>query len=197
MDRRSGAGTGSATLGSMSVRVPVAVRVLLVGVVIGVAALTVATWLGGPSVPAPLGSGRSVVAVEPAPLAVLHDWDARRAAAWSAGDTAALARLYTARSTAGRADVTLLHRYAARGLRVRGMRMQLLGARVLTVRPRVIVLEVVDRLDDAVVVRAGDPGVTRRLPVDAATTHRLELRRVDGLWRMADVSLVASGGARP
>jgi hypothetical protein len=181
----------------MSVRVPVAVRVLLVGVVIGVAALTVATWLGGPSVPAPLGSGRSVVAVEPSPLAVLHDWDARRAAAWSAGDTAALARLYTARSTAGRADVTLLHRYAARGLRVRGMRMQLLGARVLTVRPRVIVLEVVDRLDDAVVVRAGDPGVTRRLPVDAATTHRLELRRVDGLWRMADVSLVASGGARP
>jgi hypothetical protein len=181
----------------MSVRVPVAIRVLVVGVVIGVAALAATSRLGGPQVPTPAGGGRSVVTAEPAPLAVLHDWDARRAAAWSAGDAAALARLYTARSTAGRADVTLLHRYAARGLLVRGMRMQILGARVLTVRPRVIVLEVVDRLDDAVVVRVGDPAVTRRLPVDAATTHRLELRLVDSRWRMADVSLVASGGARP
>jgi hypothetical protein len=180
--------------------IPVAARVLVAGVAIGVATLCAVSRFGEPSAPADLpvaggpADGRAGVAAEAMPLAVLHDWDARRAAAWSAGDLHALARLYTARSAAGDADVALLRRYVGRGLRVRQMQMQVLGARVLVVRRRAITLEVVDRLAGAI-VDAG--GARRRLPGDVATTHRLELRLVGGRWRMDQVAAVGSGRADP
>ncbi|HET6165843.1 MAG TPA: hypothetical protein VFE07_03380 [Marmoricola sp.] len=180
----------------MSHRVPVAVRVLVVGLVLGVVALVVSSWAGGSPAPGRVAESR-VAGSGPGPLAVLHEWDERRAAAWSGGDGDALGRLYTRRSTAGAADVALLHRYAARGLRVQDMRMQVLGVRVLARRPRMIVLEVLDRLDDAVVTRPGDSSAARRLPSDGVTTHHLVLRLVDGRWLMARVSVVGSGGARP
>jgi hypothetical protein len=185
--------------------VPVAARVLVVGAACGVLVLAGTSWLAGrsapsvpsaPSAPAPLDvavradtGGRA----QSGPLAVLHDWDARRAAAWADSDPRALARLYTARSTAGAADVALLQRYADRGLRVRRMRMQVLDARVLVLRPRALTLEVVDRLSAATVETGG---TSRRLPADQATTHRLELRLVGGRWRMDRVS-VPSGPADP
>jgi len=121
-------------------------------------------------------------------LDVLRDWDDRRAAAWAAGDPVLLARLYTRGSTAGAADLALLRRYRARGLLVRGMRMQLLRARVLTSRPRLVVIEVTDRLASAVAY-AGTTGA-RRLPRDAASAHEVVLRRIEGEWRMAQVSLL-------
>jgi hypothetical protein len=178
--------------------VPVAARVLVVGAAVGVVVLTGMSWLADPSTPsAPLPPSAPATVdrtgQESGPLAVLHGWDTRRAAAWAAGDPRALAQLYTARSTAGAADVALLQRYVDRGLRVRRMRMQVLGARVLVLRPRAITLEVVDRLAAATV----DTGVaSRRLPSDSATTHRLELRLVGGRWRMDRVS-VRSGPADP
>jgi hypothetical protein len=193
---RVGTGAGvSATLDPMPVRVPVAALVLVLGLGVGVAAVTAGVGSTGQ------GSSRSggsdsvarpaVATTDPArpesALAVLHAWDERRAAAWSTGDAAALARLYTPGSPARAADVALLRRYAARGLVVRGMRTQVLRARVLAARPRRLELEVTDRLAAAVAVRRGEPTTARRLPTDVATTRHLVLRRVRGQWLMAEV----------
>jgi hypothetical protein len=180
----------------MPVRLPKAALVLVVGLTVGVVA--VAAFSRSTASPSPAGtaghaadSGRA----RPIPLTVLHAWDERRAAAWAAGNASALAALYTPGSPAGSADLKLLRRYAERGLRVRGMRMQVLGARTLTVRPHLLELEVIDRLASAVVFRIDDPQVLGRLPSDAATTHRLVLRRVDGRWLVARVLAIPSAGA--
>ncbi|GAB3862879.1 hypothetical protein GCM10028801_29310 [Nocardioides maradonensis] len=112
-------------------------------------------------------------------LVVLRDWDRTRAAAWAHGDVPALRRLYAAGSAAGRDDVALLRRWSARGLRVRGMSMQLLGVRLEVRTARRIVLVVTDRLVTAYAVGHG-----RRyaLPRDNASTRRLDFRRVEGRW---------------
>lgn len=112
-------------------------------------------------------------------LVVLRDWDRARARAWGRGDPRALSRLYADGSVAGRRDVAMLRRWSARGLRVRGMSMQLLGVRLQARTPRRIVLVVTDRLVAAYAVGGG-----RRypLPRDNASTRRLEFRRVEGRW---------------
>ncbi len=61
-------------------------------------------------------------------LRLLHRWDTRRTRAWERGDSVSLARLYTARSLAGRRDVALLERYAARGWSVDGTTPRILDA---------------------------------------------------------------------
>jgi len=120
------------------------------------------------------GSGRT-----PDAVAVLRGWDARRATAWADGDAAALAALYVPGSGAGAADLTLLRRYADRGLRVRGMTMQLLRVDVRRESPDRLRLLVTDRLTGAVATRGG----TRLdLPGDVASRRWLTLRRVDGVW---------------
>ena len=128
-----------------------------------------------------------------AALAVLRAWDVRRAAAWAAGDEAALAALYTDGSAAGRRDRAMLGRYGARGLRVRGMRMQVLAAKVRTRTTGRIVLVVTDRLAHAVAVRRGTRVV---LPRDRATRRTIVLRRVAGEWRVAQVWAQVSPVAR-
>jgi hypothetical protein len=128
-----------------------------------------------------------------AALAVLGAWDVRRAAAWAAGDEAALAALYTDGSAAGRRDRAMLGRYGARGLRVRGMRMQVLAGKVLSRTAGRIVLVVTDRLAHAVAVRRGTRVV---LPRDRATRRTIVLRRVAGEWRVAQVWAQASPVAR-
>jgi len=172
----------------MPVRVPVAALVLVLGVGVGVAAIATGLVSTGSSPSRGVHQVAGMSARPTSGLAVLHVWDAQRAAAWAAGDTDALARLYVPGSSAGAADLAPLRRYAARGLVVRGMRMQVLGARVLVARPRRLVLEITDRLAAAIAVRRGDPEAARRLPVDAARTRRLELRRIRGHWLMAVVS---------
>lgn len=174
----------------MPVRLPVAVAVLVVGLSGGLVTVGV---LSGPSgraagsAPAP---ARVVAGAAPSPaLAVLRDWDRRRADAWAAGDPDALARLYVSGSTAGSADVALLRRYRARGYVVRDMRMQVLAARVLVLRPGLVRVEVTDRLANATAVGATE----QVLPSDAATTRVLVLRSVEGQWLMARV-LPGSGG---
>lgn len=128
-----------------------------------------------------------------AALAVLGAWDARRAAAWAAGDEAALAALYTDGSAAGRRDRAMLERYAARGLFVRGMRMQVLAGKVRSRTAGRIVLVVTDRLAHAVAVGRGTRVV---LPRDRATRRTIVLRRVAGEWRVARVWAQASPAAR-
>ena len=129
-----------------------------------------------------LGLEATATPATPEPVAVLHAWDHRRAAAWAAGDPGALRRLYTQGSTAGAADVAMLRAWAERGLRVERMQMQLLSVEVRAGTGDRLVLVVSDRLASAVAV--GD-GVRRPLPRDAVSTRRLVLVRVAGEWRMA------------
>lgn len=118
------------------------------------------------------------------PVAVLRDWDRRRAAAWAAGDVRRLRSLYVPGSTAADADAARLRRWVDRGLRVPALRTQLLRVRVLVERADRLVLAVVDR-----VVRAEVTGAAEqlRLPADAPTAWRIALRRDGGTWRVASV----------
>ncbi|WP_395659738.1 hypothetical protein [Nocardioides sp.] len=124
----------------------------------------------------------AVLALGPTPAEVLHAWDARRAQAWAAGDVADLRGLYTPRSAAGRADAAMLRAWQARGLRVEGLRMQLLAVRVRARTPTRLELDVTDRLADGVVA----PG-PEALPRDRPSRHLVTLRRVAGEWRVASV----------
>ena len=179
----------------MPVRLPVVAGLLALGLTVGVVALPVVLHhggrVGGPGRVFAAGTSTlppSQPSSSSAAVGVLRDWDRRRAAAWADGDAGALRALYTRRSAAGSADVALLQEYAARGLAVRDLRMQLLSVRVLVDRPRQLVLEVIDRVAGATAVRATDPAASRRLPADIATTRVLLLRRVGERWLMARVS---------
>jgi hypothetical protein len=129
--------------------------------------------------------------VEPAPVAshvdavaVLHAWDGRRSAAWAAGDGRRLAALYLRGSWAGRADRAALRAYAARGLRVEGLAMQLLAVRVLAASEARLALRVTDRLAAGVAVGRG----TRiPLPRDEPSERVVVLRRTKGEWLVASV----------
>jgi len=177
------------------VRIPVVALALVLGMTCGITAVGVlSSSRGAPTVTAPTGLAPRSPAEERGAVGALHAWDAERAAAWARGDAAALSRLYVPGSAAGAADVALLHRYAARGLVVRGLRMQVLRARVLVMRPRRLVLEVTDRLAGAVATDLHGVSVARPLPADRPTDHRLALRRLGGRWLMATVSASGSGG---
>lgn len=116
--------------------------------------------------------------------AVLHDWDDQRAAAWAAGDPAALRSLYAHGSASGRADLAMLREWQRRGLRVEGMRMQVLEVDVRRAAAVRLDLVVTDRLVGAVAV---GPGVRLPLPRDGFTTRRVVLVRERGQWRVATV----------
>ena len=124
----------------------------------------------------------AVLALGPAPADVLHAWDERRAAAWAAADAPGLRSLYTAGSVAGRRDVAMLRAWSGRGLRVTGLRTQLLRVETRARTPYRLVLGVTDRLADGVVV----PGRVA-LPRDRPTRHLVTLRRVAGEWRVSSV----------
>lgn len=119
---------------------------------------------------------------------VLRGWDVQRAAAYEQGSTRMLRDLYVAGSAAGTSDVRLLRSYRARGIRVVGMRMQVLALRVPETRPDRLRLVVTDRLDGAVAVGGG-----RRapLPRDLPDTRTVTLLRgADGAWRVSAVTPV-------
>ncbi|HEU5038212.1 MAG TPA: hypothetical protein VFT70_14480 [Nocardioides sp.] len=118
----------------------------------------------------------------PAPADVLHAWDEHRAAAWADGDVAALRALYTDGSVAGRRDATMLRAWSTRGLRVDGLRTQLLRVDVRTGTPGRLVLGVTDRVVGGVAVPA-----RVALPRDAPSRHVVTLRRVAGEWRVSSV----------
>ncbi len=115
------------------------------------------------------------------PVALLNEWDRRRARAWSTGDVHALSSLYTRRSTAGERDTARLSRWVDRGVRVRRLETQVLHAEVVAWQRDRLVLVVTDRIARAVATG----GVT--LPDDAPSSWRITLRRVGGEWRVASV----------
>jgi hypothetical protein len=81
----------------------------------------------------------------------------------------------------------MLDAWLERGLRVRGMGVEVLALEVLRDGPGRLVLRVTDRLAGAVAVGSG---VRRVLPRDRPTTRALVLRRGDDGWRMASVRLL-------
>jgi hypothetical protein len=127
-----------------------------------------------------------------AALAMLDDWDARRADAYAAASADGLRDLYVPGSGAGTADLRLLGRYQARGLRVIDLHMQVLGLAVTERRPDRWTLRVTDRLAGAVAVH----GEQRTpLPRDTASTHVVTLLRGgDGRWRVARVASSTTRG---
>jgi hypothetical protein len=155
----------------------------VLGLVSGVAVVALALREAEPD--------RAVVgaqAAEPYAVRVLRAWDARRSRAYAHADGAALVDLYVAGSRTGAADRAVLRGYRARGLRVTGMRTQVLAARVLRESGRRLVLLVTDVLVDAV---ADDRGRGRwALPHDRPSTRRVMLVHEDGTWRVAEAYAV-------
>jgi hypothetical protein len=129
-----------------------------------------------------------VLALALSPAAVLHTWDEQRAAAWAAGDAPTLRALYTPASTAGRRDVAMLRSWSARGLRVDGLRTQLIDVSVRRRTPRLLVLAVTDRLVGGVSVPGGLP-----LPRDRPSRHVVVMRVVEGEWRVSAARPVRPG----
>lgn len=123
---------------------------------------------------------------------VLTDWDARRSAAWAAGDVDALAGLYTEGSRTGAADVRLLGHYRERGLTVVGLTTQLLAVTVVQRAPRRLVLDVTDRV---VAGRAVGGSRPVSLPTDRASTRRVVLVRPGRTWLVAEARDQASAAA--
>ncbi len=121
-----------------------------------------------------------------ASLAVLRDWDRARSAAWAQGDVSALQRLYRPGSSARAHDVGMLTRWVERGLRVRRMTMQVLSVELRVRTERRIVLDVTDRLADAVAVPLGG-GRRQLLPRDSLTTRRLAFELTRAGWVLAAV----------
>jgi hypothetical protein len=159
------------------VRVVLVLALLVVGVVAGFRA-------AGRDEEAP-GPEPWAVAGDPE-VRVLHDWDEQRAAAYASGSARRLRDLYVAGSSAGAADLRVLGDYRERGLRVKGMRTQLLSLSVLDRGPGWRMLAVTDRLVGAVAMRAGHEVV---LPRDRPTGHEITMMRGgDGRWRVAEVT---------
>ena len=123
-------------------------------------------------------------AAAPPSVEVLRAWDAQRSRAWARGDPVLLSTLYAPGSVAGQRDLAMLRAWVARGLVVRRLHTQLLGVREVSRSRSTWTLQVTDRLVGGVAV---GPGVRRPLPVDAATTRTVVLRRVDGRWLVASV----------
>lgn len=112
---------------------------------------------------------------------ILHAWDDRRSAAWQAGDLGQLRRLYAPGSSTAAVDVRRLRRWVDRGYVVRDLQTQVLRLRVVSQRPRRLVLTVTDRLVGG---EASGHGRVVSLPRDGPTRWRVSLVRRGGPWLM-------------
>ncbi|MCH1867469.1 hypothetical protein [Nocardioides sp. CFH 31398] len=172
-----------ALLAVLASAVLVAAAVVVTGVVSSSTSEAVPRYA---SADAPVASPEDPLDVPRGPdgLDMLRAFDEARSRAWAEGDPAALERLYAPGSAAGAADVAMLTRYAERGLRVEGLRTQVLSAEVRRATPVRRVLAVTDRVVGGAVT---DGQTSEALPVDAATTHRMTWRLVDGDWLLTSV----------
>ena len=173
-------------------RFPAAAGVLLL-VASGLALTFLLTHRPQPAAPGP-GQRLARATATARALTVLHDWDVRRAGAYAEGSTESLRDLYVPGSDAGAGDVRLLQRYRSRGLRVTGLRMQVLQLAVTEQRPDRLTLRVTDRLAGGTAVHASE---RTALPRDASSTRVLTLLRGgDARWRVSDV-VEPAPSARP
>ncbi len=123
-------------------------------------------------------------------LELLHDWDARREAAWAASDLGRLRLLYEPDSSAGHADVRLLRAYTARGFVVRRLETQVFAVRPLRSTARVITLRVFDRVAGGEVVSGGKP---RLLPSTRPALRDVTFVLSGETWRVSEVSARGAG----
>jgi hypothetical protein len=173
-----------------------AAALVLALAVLGLAAALAVTRGRGPDSPVagrPTSPARPATAAAPVgdpearALAVLRCWDRRRAAAWAVGSTDRLRHLYLPGSGAGTADARLLRAYRARGVRVVGLRTQVLALQVLDRAPGRLRLAVTDRLTGGRVVGATGPAGAW-LPRDTATARVVTLvRSTRHGWQVAGV----------
>jgi hypothetical protein len=133
-------------------------------------------------------ASRSARTPEADALMILRDWDRERSAAYASGSAARLRELYVPGAAVGAADLHVLRGWTGRGLRVGGMRMQVLALSVLGTSPDRVTLRVTDRLTGAVARGSGGPLL---LPRDRASTRELTLVRGEGRWRVAAVHAAA------
>lgn len=116
-------------------------------------------------------------------LRVLHGWDRARRGAWSQGDAARLARLYSVGSQTGGRDIRALARWGLRGMRVRGLRQQISQLHVVSDGPTRLVVLVTERTTGG---EAVGRGASTRLPSSAWARLRIRLRRTHGTWRVVE-----------
>jgi hypothetical protein len=154
----------------------------------GVLALAVALLvLVRPASRGPAGEAtapRTAGTTEAEALRLLRSWDRERAVAYATGSASRLRALYVPGAAVGVADLRVLHGWSRRGLRVSGMRTQVLALSVLDASPDRMTLRLTDRLTGAV-ARGG--GVPVLLPRDRPSTRELTLVRGQGRWRVAAV----------
>lgn len=117
--------------------------------------------------------------------ALLHELDRTRAEAFTTGDAALLSEVYPHGSTLLEADTELLRDYLDRGMTLRGGRLQLLEAEVLSDGADEIVLDIVERLGPTRVV-LHDGGSTM-LPRDLPSRRQVTMRSTAEGWRIVDV----------
>lgn len=109
------------------------------------------------------------------PCEVLDALDARREAAWVAGDRDGLAAVYTD----SEADLAQFDAWAERGVRVSELSMERSECEVVDSAPEVVRLRVVERMGSAV-------AEGRDLPDDHWSQREITLVH-DGLWRIQSV----------
>jgi hypothetical protein len=117
-------------------------------------------------------------------LRLLRGWDRERSEAYATGSASRLRALYVPGAAVGAADLRVLHGWTRRGLRVSGMRTQVLALSVLDASPDRMRLRLTDRLTGAVARGRGGPVL---LPRDRASTRELTLVRGGRRWRVAAV----------
>ena len=116
--------------------------------------------------------------------AVLDRLDRRRELAYASEDPTLLRAIYVSGSPVLRHDLAMLRAYAERGVRLTGVRLRTLDARLLGRFGQYVRLRVVDRLDRPT-AHGADGAV--RLPRDRATSRVIVLRDVADGWRIAAV----------
>jgi hypothetical protein len=151
------------------------------------AAAVVLIWPGAPPHPShpprlsPAASRPEAASLRA--VRVLERWQEARSRAYADADVGALRRLHVTGSPAGRRDVAVLRAYAARGvalhLTTRSSRVA-----VLVSRPRLVVV----RVRSLVQAEARHHGEERVLPSQGWAWRRLELRLVDGAWRLSSAT---------
>jgi hypothetical protein len=116
--------------------------------------------------------------------AVLDRLDRRRELAYASEDPTLLRTLYVSGSPVLRHDLAMLRAYAERGVRLTGVRLRSLDARLVGRSGPYVRLRVVDRLERPMAHGAGG---AVRLPRDRPTSRVIVLRDLAGGWRIAAV----------
>lgn len=116
---------------------------------------------------------------------VMWRLQARRGEAWEQGRPSLLGRVYAAHSPLLARDREMLRGYAARGLRLQRLRLDVVRVDLLARQGDVARLDVVDVL--APVTVSSRAGHRQRLPDDRPSRHLVELRRDAAGWRISQV----------